>query len=115
MKVLIAGGGSYLTGSDIADAVLRYGLALAKRRELDLVDIPVLVGGAVRRAVFTIGWRCETRAETCRTEGDELFEDGTTAALAGKASAAGAKRAHPLSVEDAAALSWPDTAADPAL
>jgi hypothetical protein len=115
MKVLIAGGGSYLTGSDIADAVLRYGLALAKRRELDLVDIPVLVGGAVRRAVFTIGWRCETRAETCVTEGDELVEAGTTSALAGKASAAGAKSAHPLTTEDAAALSWPDTDADPAL
>jgi hypothetical protein len=112
MKLLTVGGGSYLTGSDIADAVLRYGLALAKRRDVDLVDIPYLGEGHVRRAAFTIGWRCETRAVTCAAEGDELVELGTTFALDGKASAATQRRARPFTADEAAALSWPTTGPD---
>lgn len=115
MKILNVGGGSYLTGSDIADAVLRYSLALARRRDLDLVDIPFVMGGAVRRATFVVGWRCEPQAVTSTAEGEELIEPGTTFALDGKADAATAPCARPFTPDEAAALTWPDSDADPAL
>jgi hypothetical protein len=115
MKVLTAGGGSYLTGSDIADAVVRYGLALARRRDVDLVDIPFVGDGQVRRAIFTVGWRCETRSITCADEGDELVEVGTTFALDAKANAVARRRAHAFTADEAAALTWPDPGGDQAL
>jgi hypothetical protein len=115
MKLLNVGGGSYLTGSDIADAVLRYGLVLAKRRDIDLVDIPFVVGGRVKRAAFMIGWRCETRAVTWAVEREELVEVGTTFALDGKASAARERQARAFTPEEAAALTWPDAEGGPAL
>jgi len=115
MKVLTVGGGSYLTGSAIADAVLRYGLALAKRRDIDLVDIPFLGDGGVRRALVTIGWRYEMRAVTAPTEGEELEEVGTTFALDDKASAATEKHARPFTPEEAATLVWPEADGGPAL
>jgi hypothetical protein len=109
MKMLTVGGGSYLTGSAIADAVLRYGLALARRRDVDLVDIPYLAGaGEVRRAEFTIGWRHTVQAVTRSIAGDELVELGTTFAIDGKATSATVVRAHPFTPEEADALSWPD-------
>lgn len=115
MKLLTAGGGSYLTGSEIADAVVRYGLALARRRDIDLVDIPFVGDGGVRRALFTIGWRYEARSVTCISDGEELVEVGTTFALDAKAHAVSRRRAHAFTPEEAAALSWPEPEGDPAL
>jgi hypothetical protein len=115
MKLLTAGGGSYLTGSEIADAVVRYGLALAKRRDVDLVDIPFLSDGRVRRAIFTIGWRYEARSVTSAVHGEELVEVGTTFALDAKANAVSRRRAHAFSPEEAAALMWPEPSGEGAL
>jgi hypothetical protein len=109
MKMLTVGGGSFLTGSAIADAVLRYGLALAKRRDVDVVDIPYLAGiDDVRRAEFTIGWRHAVQAVTRSVAGDELVELGTTFSIDGKATAATIARAHPFTPEEADELTWPD-------
>lgn len=109
MKMLTVGGGSYLTGSAIADAVLRYGLALAKRRDIDLVEIPYLTGGgAIRRAEFTIGWRHNVQAVTRPLHGDELVEVATTFAIDGKAAAAAVARARPFSPGEAGELFWPE-------
>ena len=115
MKVLTAGGGSYLTGSEIADAVVRYGLSLAKRRDVDLVDIPFVRDGRVNRASFTVGWRCDARTVTCADEGDELIEVGTTFELEAKANGIARRRARAFTSEEAAALTWPDLGGDPAL
>ena len=109
MKMLTVGGGSYLTGSAIADAVLRYGLALAKRRDVDLVDIPYLAGaGDVRRAEFMIGWRHTVQAVTQTIDGEELVEVGTAFAIDEKATATMVPRARPFTPDEAAALSWAD-------
>jgi hypothetical protein len=115
MKLLTAGRGSYLTGSEIADAVVRYGLALAKRRDVDLVDIPFVGDSGVRRAIFTIGWRYEARSVTCAIDGEELVEVGTTFALDAKANAVARRRAHAFTPEEAAALTWPEPGGGPAL
>jgi hypothetical protein len=110
MKMLTVGGGSFLTGSAIADAVLRYGLALAKRRDIDLVEIPYLAGGgAIRRAEFMIGWRQNVQAVTRPIHGDELVEVATTFAIDGKAAAATIPRARPFTPDEAAELYWPES------
>ena len=61
MKTIRTAGGSFLTGTEIADAVTAYGLALARARDLDVVDIPfVTEAGSVSRAQFRIGWLIDT-------------------------------------------------------
>jgi len=109
MKLLTTSVGSYLTGTAIADAVLRYGLTLAKRRDVDIVDIPYLgEDGEVRRARFTIGWRYDIQATTQPTFGAELVEAGTAFALEGKAGSLAAVRAGEFSSEEAAEITWPE-------
>jgi hypothetical protein len=57
MKTLTTGAGSYLTGDDIADAVLEYWRALTRDRQVDIVDIPFLDAcGCRSRAQLAIGW-----------------------------------------------------------
>lgn len=43
MKLITTALGSYLTGDDIADAVLEYGHALARDQRTDLIEIPIVV------------------------------------------------------------------------
>ena len=75
MKMLINGTGSYLTGDDIADAVMRYGVALANERRVDLVDVPfVAAAGAVQSVQLTVGWRVELASEHADRAGDELID-----------------------------------------
>ena len=57
MKALTTRVGTYVTGDAVADAVLRYALALARMHALDLVEIPFRsAGGAVSRVQFRLGW-----------------------------------------------------------
>ena len=116
MKLLTVGGGVYLTGSAIADAVLRYGLALSKRRDVDIVEIPYVAEyGDVRRAEFTIGWRHKVQAVTQAFEGEELVEVGTTFALDERTAATRIARGLPFTAEEAAELNWAEPDGDPAI
>jgi hypothetical protein len=56
MKLITTTLGSYITGDEIADAVLDYSHALARDQATDLVDIPVLVDHSTARLRLTIGW-----------------------------------------------------------
>ena len=56
MKLLTTALGSYLTGDEIAHAVLEYGHALARDQRMDLVDIPVIVDETTTRLRFAVGW-----------------------------------------------------------
>jgi hypothetical protein len=90
MKLLTSRNGSFLTGDDIADAVLHYGLALTRRRELDVVDIPfVATDGAVHRAQFTVGWMFDTAAISDAEPSDELIDSDTARSLRAKADMVG--------------------------
>ena len=61
MKTIVTAIGAFRTGTEIADAVTAYGLALARVRALDVVDIPfVTADGSIHRAELRIGWRVET-------------------------------------------------------
>ena len=91
MKLLVNRLGSYLTGDDLADAVLNYGLALARQRQLDLVDVPYRRNdGAIARVRMTVGWRSDTTsveiASSREAHDDELVEPDTTLAMYDKAS-----------------------------
>jgi len=75
MKTIHTGCGSFLTGGEIADAVSGLGLALARVRDLDVVDIPfVAVDGAVSRAQFRIGWQIDTVVTDDGLSSDELID-----------------------------------------
>jgi hypothetical protein len=78
MKTIRTANGSFLTGNEIADGVTAYGLALARAREVDVVDIPfVSDDGSVNRAEFRIGWLIETVVTADEQPADELIDVGT--------------------------------------
>jgi hypothetical protein len=110
MKVLINRNGSYLTGDDLADAVMHYGLALARKREMDIVDIPFVASdGWVRRVQLTVGWNVDTTSTSTTSTGeasDELVESETTRALNVKADSIDALQGHPFSHDEIARMRW---------
>lgn len=78
MKKIFVGTLSFLTGSDLADAVLSCALAAARAGRVEVVDIPILVtGGETRRARFPVGWQVDLAAVTSETSAGELEEPGT--------------------------------------
>jgi hypothetical protein len=101
MKVLTNRIGSYTTGTEIADAVLRYGVALARRGDVDLVDIPfVEENGTISRVELTIGWQADIAAVSRTDAEDELVEADTILALYDKARAIGIVQAQAFSREE---------------
>jgi hypothetical protein len=79
MKTIRTTCGSFLTGTEIADAVTAYGLALARAHELDVVDIPFLTeDGWINRAELRIGWLIETVVTADEQKVDELMDVDTT-------------------------------------
>lgn len=86
MKTIITASGAFLTGTEIADAVTAYALALARARALDVVDIPFLTrDGSLHRAQFRIGWQVETAVTSDERSTDELMEVDTILDLLDKA------------------------------
>jgi hypothetical protein len=93
MKTIRTTSGSFLTGSEIADAVTAYALALARARELDVVDIPFVThDGSINRAEFRIGWLIETVVTADGQPATELMEVDTIFDLLAKASSVTASR-----------------------
>jgi len=75
VKNIVSRTGTFRTGDDIADAVMVYSLALARHREVDIVDFPfVSEEGAPGRVQLTIGWMLDAAAVTCRN-GHELYDE----------------------------------------
>jgi hypothetical protein len=88
MKLLRTALGSFLTGSEIADAVLSYALALARQGAMDTVDIPYVdAGGFSGRAQFLIGRAAEVQAMDSPNQGPELVDPLTTLSLYSKSAA----------------------------
>ncbi|RFA10242.1 hypothetical protein B7R54_14270 [Subtercola boreus] len=68
-------GGSILTGSDIARALLDYAGALAATDGSEIVDIPSLHSdGTIGRATFLIGPASQLVSETEPSDHDELVD-----------------------------------------
>ncbi|MDR6142782.1 hypothetical protein QE375_002336 [Microbacterium foliorum] len=73
MQTIIYGGDAYLTGDDIADALLAYGRALGEEERAELVEIPVQEpDGAVVTAKFLIGPASQIVAKEVPGQGPEL-------------------------------------------
>jgi len=112
MKSVITGSGVFLTGSEIADAVTAYGLALARVHELDVVDIPFLgADGSRHRVQIRIGWGIETAVASDEQPADELIEVDTIFDLLAKTrslSQAGSAQANPPLTEVWEDTSWDD-------
>jgi hypothetical protein len=105
MKLITSRIGSYLTGNEIADAVIRYGLALARKHELDVVEIPFLAtDGTVQKAQFTVGWQVETAAISRSLPDNEMLEFDSAGVLNAKADRLGVNAARPFSREELAEL-----------
>ena len=87
MKTIVTAYGSFLTGTEIADAVTGYGLALARKHRFDVVDIPFLAAdGSVSRVDLRIGWLSDMAAVSTDGSQDELVEVDTILTLMSKAS-----------------------------
>lgn len=78
MKTIVTASGAFPTGNEIADAVTAYGLALARVRELDVIDIPYVThDGEIHRAQLRVGWLVETYVTSDEQVVDELIEADT--------------------------------------
>jgi hypothetical protein len=107
MKLLSTRNGSYLTGTEIADAVVHYGLALSKRRDVDSINVPFVSGdGSVSRVDLFIGWGFATAAISDDRPADELIEIDTILDLYTKADSIGVAHGLPFSAEDIEQLRW---------
>ena len=74
MKRIFYPGGSVVTGSDLADAVLLYAEALCNRRQVDVVDIPVMGDeGRLLRAQFLLGSASQLMSVTAESLSPELI------------------------------------------
>ena len=75
MKLLRYAGGEYLTGDDIATAMLAYSEALADRSTADSVEIPILdADGARQTAIFLLGPASQIVAKSTDSGGEELVD-----------------------------------------
>ena len=85
MKRIFHPGGSVVTGTVLADGVMRYAEALSKRRETDVVDIPVITDdGSQGRAQLLIGASSQLVSVTIAAGPYELVEDETAQSLRDK-------------------------------
>lgn len=81
MKRILYAGGSFLTGDDIAEAVLDYAVALANAGKAAKVDVPALdLEQRPERVLMVIGPSSQLMAEPVAL-GRELDDDEFTAQL----------------------------------
>ncbi|NJI60362.1 MULTISPECIES: hypothetical protein [Microbacterium] len=73
MRSILYGGDEFLTGDDIADALLEYGRALGEEERAEIVEIPVREqDGTVVSAKFLIGPASQIVAKAISGSGPEL-------------------------------------------
>ncbi|MDY0910450.1 hypothetical protein [Microbacterium sp. CFBP9034] len=112
MKTLTNGHGAYLTGTAIADSVMTYGLALAQRQQVDLVEIPFIAeSGAPARVQLTIGWLTDYASTSSESSTEELTEIETITLLRAKAAALDGPPGRSFTSEEVADLMWDDVEA----
>ncbi len=79
MKRIFHPGGSVVTGSDLADAVMHYAQSLSGRSQIGTVDIPIITDtGEAGRAQFLIGASSQLVSVTSESILSELVDAATT-------------------------------------
>jgi hypothetical protein len=83
VKEVVYAGGSFVTGDEIADALLDVAAALAEAQLAETVEVPVVgPSGTPQTAAFLIGPASQIVAEPLSTaEGEELVDDTAVARL----------------------------------
>jgi hypothetical protein len=82
MKALVYAGGEYLTGDEIAAALLDYSSALADAGSAGSVDIPIVGSdGARHTATFLVGPASQIVATDADSSTDELVDEEVVARL----------------------------------
>ncbi|HEX5729441.1 hypothetical protein [Microbacterium sp.] len=105
MKALTNRVGTYVTGDGVADAVLSYALALARARQLDVVDIPFVAGGGeVARVKMMVGWMVDIDAVSHGRGDPELTDSALTDDLRAREGSLHAHGNTPLSADDLVSL-----------
>jgi hypothetical protein len=75
VKTIVTAYGSYMTSSELADAVTGYGLALARSHSVDVVDLPfVAEDGSSGRVQLRVGWLSDMATVLIDGSHDELLE-----------------------------------------
>lgn len=73
MRVIMYGGEEFLTGDEIADAVLAYGRALGQEERAEIIEIPVREDdGSIVAAKFLIGPASQIVAKGVTDRGPEI-------------------------------------------
>ena len=107
MKLLSNSAGAYLTGDDIADAVLRYGAALANEQRVDLVDVPYVRTddhGSIGTVRLSVGWQIDVNAAHHPGEHAELSDHPVLMDLMTRAQSLHSSGDTPLTEDDIAFL-----------
>ena len=78
VKLLMYAGGEYLTGDEIAVALLEYRAALADNSTAESVEIPIIYRDGQRQtAIFLLGPASQIVAKTVDGDRDELADQST--------------------------------------
>lgn len=106
MKEILTSFGGFRTGDDIARAVSRYSLALARMHDTDTIEIPFLaVDGTIQRVEMRIGWLVDIGITEDGSAEVEVVEPRTVRDLHERADAVDQTMVHRAG-ETAADFSW---------
>jgi hypothetical protein len=98
-------GGSILTGTDIASALMGYSNALASRRQNDLVEIPIIdERGLPVRAQVTVGYGSPLVGVPASVDMPELVDPEEVDFLASHTVEQPARRGEPMDAESMALI-----------
>lgn len=101
MQTIIYAGDEYLTGDDIADALLAYSRALGDDERAEVVEIPVRSeDGSVITAKFLIGPASQIVSKTAIGEGPEIEDAELVARLRQLTQGLESPTSQPLEVDD---------------
>jgi hypothetical protein len=82
VKIVLYAGGEYLTGDEIADALVLYSQVLAQAGTAESVEVPIREpNGDTTSAVFLVGPASQLVVKQAPTDGDELVDDGVVELL----------------------------------
>jgi hypothetical protein len=101
MMRIFHSGGSILTGTELAAALLNYSRALANRRQADVVDIPILnEDGSPAHAQVLIGYCSPLVGVSSSIDTPELTDPAEVEFLYSRAAERPVSGAHPISKEN---------------
>ena len=98
--------GSYLTGGELADAVVHASADLARRHEVELIVLPFVdAQGASACATLPIGWGCHIAVLSTGGPGDLVDYDALESIrVAGRSELA--LRGSAFTADDVASMDW---------